>query len=153
MAQSTDDQAALVEALRPFLVDGQGEDSRGAVSSSTPAALAVMFADLAARIAAVELPAGAQLRATLILQPRTQRLDDTVEQREAVEVEVVDAIGAAVTPGVLAHRQLMGNGSVHHAIAAATPAGLVLDVLTGVEPTAAERAEHARRQAQQTEES
>lgn len=126
-------------ALHAFIVPGLARAGGLARTNATPQALAVMFADLAARLAVLELPAGHGLSITIDVQPDIPTKIRGAD-REAAEVAVVDAASAVLAPGVEPCRQIMTGGSIHHVTRATTPAGLHLDVYTGVKPTEYEAA-------------
>jgi hypothetical protein len=131
---STEPQS-LAEQLRPFLAAGECEATAGEWTTwrVTPADAATMFADLAARLAA--MPAdGPTFSITLGLQPWPSG-----------DAPAVDALGAALV-GVTGQRRLMSSGTVHYEAAGRTAAGLSVSCYTGVEPDEpdeAERAAHA----------
>lgn len=127
-------------ALHAFIVPGLAHAGGLARTNATPQALAVMFADLAARLAVLELPAGHGLSITIDVQPDpNESLNRDPDAFRAAEVAIVDAAAAVLTPGVSAEREIV-LGSVHHVTRAATPAGLHLDVYTGVKATEGEAA-------------
>jgi hypothetical protein len=142
------DMSDLASALAPFLIDGPGgECVHGSFTAvATPAALARMFADLAARLAALPADALPFLPSVgITVQPHC---GDEQEERQMV---FVDEFVAMLAPAAQAQRSLMSGGTVHYNARVDTPAGLTVAVLGGVTPNEAERAEYARQQAERAE--
>lgn len=126
-------RAPRVTVLQDYMYKGDATPSNAAGVVATPAALAVMFADLAARFAGMTLPDGAHLRVSVGVQPFASHRHG----EEAERVAVLDAAAAALLPGVEAGRHLFGMAAQYTA-GALTPAGLNVQIYTGVELTDAE---------------
>lgn len=144
--------ASLAEALQPFLVEGEGRNaSAGSLTIvDSPLEAAVMFADLAARMAQLgPLPDACGMTITINFGPWGIRRRNSGHASEAEQCQVVVAV--AELHGVEPSRQVMSAGSVHYTARGATAAGLTVTAATMVEPTTAEREEFARREAERAE--
>lgn len=140
------DAERVAAALAPFLVQGPSMATRvaGPRTYATPQVLAVMLADLAARMVTLQLPDGYGLSLVMDFQPSAP-LGMSGGERDAAEVAIVAAAAAAL--GAAPERRRMVGGVVHYHADAVTPPGLIVEVYTSVEPTATEReAAEAERQ-------
>jgi hypothetical protein len=132
------------EGLRAYLVPGLATDvGHTNFATGTPAELAVMVADFAARLALIDpesMPPGARLRLTVGVQPFEPLSDGrgryfTPQESEVTRVASVNAAADVLLPGITPAHESLSGGSVHYTALAATPAGLPLTLFTSITPS------------------
>lgn len=141
----------LAERLAPFLITNAGARVADARTNAGVADTARMFADLAARLAAVDpatLPRGAGVSVVVSFQPHLP-LDGGPygEEREAAETKLIDALTAQLAPGVTPERDV-ADDSVLYIARARVGGGMGFSALTGATPTEYEAAMMLRRKAE-----
>lgn len=140
----------LAAALSPFLDRGFPQHGKpdGRMTSGTPAELARMFADLAARLAAIapgSLPEGVTLSVNIGMQSHIDYdVLPVIADHEAAEVAAINAVACYVAPGLSLRREKAG-ASIHYGANPYTAAGLRIDLYTSVQATEAEAAMLLRR--------
>lgn len=119
---------ATAEQLHGLLVQGTATSTAVAMTIGTPAELAVMVADLAARLAAVgDLPPDAKFSISVDFQPW---LRDAADRSEGIAA--IDQLLSTVLPGIAGVRDRMSDGVTHYRGRGQTAAGLGVSVYTDV---------------------
>lgn len=127
----------LADRLAPFLVRGSlGTSDMTGRTYATPQALAVMFADLAARLVTVEIPEGGQLSLAFGLQPAAP-MRVPMSDRQDADMRIIDAFAAALGAEAPS-RHLLSGGGVQYRFDMVTPPGLTVSSYMSVEPNAEE---------------
>lgn len=140
----------LASALSPFLDRGFPQHGKpdGSMTTGTPAELARMFADLAARLAAIapgSLPEGIGLAVNVGILPHIDYdVLPVTADHEGAEVAAINTVACYVAPGLSLRRE-RANQSIHYGANPYTAAGLRVDLYTSVQATEAEAAALLRR--------